>query len=110
MKKIVRLTESDLVRIVKRVINEQSDCSKLKKINPSMSPHSGAYAKGYIGEPNWEKKLEKVVTHKTMYQVNGDNLEALKLSSRCNATKTNTDVHTVTFTKDGNSITYLGVD
>jgi hypothetical protein len=29
MKKIVRLTESDLVRIVKRVINEQSDNSLL---------------------------------------------------------------------------------
>ncbi len=32
MKKVIRLTESDLVRIVKRVINEQSPLDKVKNL------------------------------------------------------------------------------
>jgi hypothetical protein len=53
MKKIIKLTESDLVRIVKRVINEQptlKDLGKLPKINdkPEMNTSGAISKKGSI--------------------------------------------------------------
>ncbi len=109
MKKTIRLTESDLIRIVERVINEQSDCSKLIKLKSGMNPGTGAMANGYKPEKDtWKNDLSKVVKHTSMYKYNGDSLEALKASSACNPSKQSIDY--VTFVKGGEKITYLGID
>jgi hypothetical protein len=57
MKKIVRLTESDLVRLVKRVMNEQlMDYAKPKIQNPQLT---GVKVRLYMDEANTRE--EKVV-------------------------------------------------
>ena len=125
MKKTIRLTESDLIRIVKKVIKEQvsvgelgvylnrtdkrSDCSKLEKVQSGMNPGKGLLANGFKPDsPNWEEKLSKVVGHTNMYKFNGEGQEALSLNSKCNRAKKSIDW--ISFKKGNETITYLGVD
>lgn len=125
MKKTIRLTESDLIRIVKKVIKEQvsvgelgaylnrtdklSDCSKLEKVQSGMNPGKGLLANGFKPDsPNWEEKLSKVVVHTNMYKFNGEGQEALSLNSKCNRAKKSIDW--ISFKKGNETITYLGVD
>jgi hypothetical protein len=111
MAKIVRLTESDLTRLVRRVIKEQesNDCSKLKKMKSGMNPGTGLIAQGYKAEDSmWEKKLSKVVSHKDMYKFEGHPSDALKISSKCNPSKKSIDY--IVFSKGDKKIVYLGVD
>jgi len=50
MKKIIRLTESDLTRIVKRVINENKEKPSNKKIEHVLKK----LMDGYVGEDEWK--------------------------------------------------------
>jgi hypothetical protein len=108
--KTIRLTESDLIKIVKKVIEEQSlDCSKLEKVQSGMNPGKGLLANGFKPDsPNWEEKLSKVVSHTNMYKFNGEGQDALLLSSKCNPSKKSIDW--ISFKKGNEMITYLGVD
>jgi len=49
MKKVIRLTESDLTRIVRRVINE----SKKKPSNEKIEDALGKLMDDYVGEDEW---------------------------------------------------------
>jgi hypothetical protein len=109
MKRIIKLTESDLTRIVKRVINERIlNEGELIKMESSMSPGKGLIAQGYKGESGWEKKLEKVVGHTNMYKFNGNKLDAIKTSKKEHPAKKSFDV--VSFTKGDSTVTYIGID
>lgn len=75
MKKIVRLTESDLVRIVKRVINEQNSSLKLKAGDRLYwSPESGKALKFKIDKVLIDSDgLQNVASIKgTIIGVNGE--------------------------------------
>lgn len=110
MKKIVRLTESDLVRIVKRVINEENtDCSRLQEVKSSMNPGTGLLARGFKPETaNWAEKLSKVFKHTNIFEFKGEPQDALSLSSKCNPA--NKSIDFITFRKGNEAVTYLGVD
>jgi hypothetical protein len=106
MKKIIRLTESDLTRIVKRVINEQS-CSKLKEI-----PKKGI--KGMTGggepqSPTWKEDIAKIGNATTTYIFEGPMIDAINTQRKCHRAKTS--VTYSEFVRDnGTSYTFIGID
>jgi len=79
MKKIVRLTESDLVRIVKRVVSEQNKdvCSKFVEVNKNQFVTDVKNMKfGSGSDTEVAKKL--VSKSKKIYKFNGTTSEANK--------------------------------
>ena len=108
MKRIIRLTESDLTRIVKRVIMEQStDCSKLKVI-----PKGGIKGKTAEGKPKsdtWKKDIVKIGNATTTYIFDGPLIDAINTQRKCHRAKTS--VTYSEFVKDnGSSYTFIGLD
>ncbi len=79
MKKIVRLTESDLARIVRRVINEElTDCSKFQVITESEFLNDVKNMKFGPGGSDTEEAKRLVAKSKTIYKFNGTSEEANK--------------------------------
>ena len=107
MKKIIRLTESDLARIVRRVIMEQpTDCSKLKLIPKSGNPNlSGG---GTPQSDTWKEDIKKIGNATTTYMFDGELLDAMKTQKKCKPAKF--DVTYSEFKKDGTSYTMIGID
>jgi hypothetical protein len=108
MKRIIRLTESDLTRIVKRVIEEEStDCSKLKII-----PKGGIKGKTAEGTPKsdtWKKDIAKIGNATTTYIFDGPLIDAINTQRKCHRAKTS--VTYSEFVKDnGSSYTFIGLD
>jgi hypothetical protein len=106
MKKIIRLTESDLTRIVKRVIMEE-DCSKLIEI-----PKSGIKGLQGGGKPQsttWKEDIAKIGNAGTTYMFKGPLLDAMNTQRKCHRAKT--DVTYSEFKKeDGTFYTMIGID
>jgi hypothetical protein len=66
MKKIVRLTENDLMRIVKRIIKEESTNIKLPKVGDRLRiSNPKNFNQSYTGE------VVKIINNYTIYLKNG---------------------------------------
>jgi len=66
MKKVVRLTENDLMRIVKRVISEQSTNIKLPKVGDRLRiSNANNFNQSYTGE------VVKIINNYTIHLKNG---------------------------------------
>jgi hypothetical protein len=78
MSKIIRLTESDLIRLVKRVINEQSsqnNCNKFQEINSKDYMNDIKKMSFKTGSDTDEAK-KIVLNSKKIYKFNGTSDEA----------------------------------
>ena len=108
MKKVVRLTESDLARIVRRVISEENtNCSKL--INIPKSGIEGLQAGGEPQSTTWKKDIAKIGNAGTTYMFKGPLIDAMNTQRKCHRAKT--DVTYLEFKKkDGTSYTMIGID
>jgi hypothetical protein len=108
MKKIIRLTESDLINIVKRVINEQEeDCSKLKKI-----PKSGLKGLTGGGEPQsttWKEDIAKIGNATTTYYFEGPLFDASQTQRKCHRAKTEV-IYSEFKRPNGQSYTLIGIN
>ena len=112
MKKIIKLTESDLVRIVKKVISEQSkpqeDCSKLKKI-PKGGLKDGGEGGGKPQSTTWVEDIKKIGNAGTLYIFEGPLFDAMNTQKKCHRAKI--DVNYAEFKRnDGTYYTYIGID
>lgn len=66
MKKIVRLTETDLTKLVRRVIKEQEDFSTLSATSEKMREPKGPYAKNPV-DKQWYDSFDYPVDEPTDY-------------------------------------------
>jgi len=66
MKKIVRLTESDLVHLVNKVLNEQSSIGFVEKMTPPSSQSKPNVMKDKMVQPSTSKEYNMINTCSSM--------------------------------------------
>lgn len=81
MKKIIRLTESDLTKIIKRVITEEQESSCLVSAGFTKESIGGPMTKRYVYEKEHARTLYQInilndgTTSKTLTKISGDKYE-----------------------------------
>ena len=121
MKKIVRLTENDLVRLVNRVINEQSipnpsdqhsKCwTELIPVDKDKNPLFDIFKQGYKPtSENWQKEIEELGNHISVFKTSLDKNNTIDLLKKCNPSATYVFTTTLETKKGNQYITLIGMD
>jgi hypothetical protein len=105
--KFKKLIETKLGDAKPLVMEQQTDCSKLKKI-----PREGIKGMTGGGEPQsdtWKEDIAKIGNAKTTYIFQGPMMDAINTQRKCHRAKN--DVTYSEFVRDnGDSYTFIGID